>query len=478
MTDLNTSGSRVYKHGFVTDIEQDTFPKGLSEEVVRAISRRKGEPEFLLEFRLKAYRWWKEQTPPTWAAVDFPPIDFNDISYFSAPRSMQNAPKNLDDVDPELLRTFDRLGVPLHERERLADVAVDAVFDSVSVGTTHQEMLAQHGIIFCSFSEAARNHPELVRRYLGAVVPPTDNFYAALNSAVFSDGSFVYIPKGVQCPVDLSTYFRINAVSTGQFERTLIIAEEGSSVSYVEGCTAPMRDNNQLHAAIVELIAMDDASIKYSTVQNWYGGDEEGRGGIYNFVVKRGRCEGRRSHISWTQVEAGAAITWKYPSVILKGDDSVGEFYSVALTNNRMQADTGTKMIHIGKNTSSTIVSKGISCDRSRNSYRGLVRITPGASGARNYSQCDSMLVGDQCTANTFPYLEVQNDTAIVEHEATTSRISDEQLFYLQSRGLDSEQAVSLLVNGFCKEVFRTLPMEFSVEAVKLLEMKLEHSVG
>jgi Fe-S cluster assembly protein SufB len=478
MSEINTSGSRPYKHGFVTDIEQDTFPKGLSEEVIRAISRRKDEPAFLLEFRLKAYRWWKEQTPPTWAAVDFPPIDFNDISYYSAPKSMQDAPKNLDEVDPELLRTFDRLGVPLHERERLAGVAVDAVFDSVSVGTTHQEMLAEHGIIFCSFSEAARHHPDLVQRYLGTVVPPTDNFYAALNSAVFSDGSFVYIPKGVKCPIDLSTYFRINASNTGQFERTLIIAEEGASVSYVEGCTAPMRDNNQLHAAIVELLAMDDASIKYSTVQNWYGGDEEGRGGIYNFVVKRGRCEGRRSHISWTQVEAGAAITWKYPSVILKGDDSVGEFYSVALTNNRMQADTGTKMIHIGKNTSSTIVSKGISCDRSRNSYRGLVRITPGASGARNYSQCDSMLVGDRSTANTFPYLEVQNDTAIVEHEATTSRISDEQLFYLQSRGLDSEQAVSLLVNGFCKEVFKTLPMEFSVEAVKLLEMKLEHSVG
>ena len=478
MSEINTSGSRTYKHGFVTDIEQDTFPKGLSEEVIRAISRRKDEPAFLLEFRLKAYRWWKEQSPPTWAAVDFPPIDFNDISYFSAPRSMQGAPKSLDDVDPELLRTFDRLGVPLHERQRLAGVAVDAVFDSVSVGTTHQEMLAEHGIIFCSFSEAARHHPDLVQRYLGTVVPPTDNFYAALNSAVFSDGSFVYIPKGVKCPVDLSTYFRINASNTGQFERTLIIAEEGASVSYVEGCTAPMRDNNQLHAAIVELLAMDDASIKYSTVQNWYGGDEDGRGGIYNFVVKRGRCEGRRSHISWTQVEAGAAITWKYPSVILKGDDSVGEFYSVALTNNRMQADTGTKMIHIGRNTSSTIVSKGISCDRSRNSYRGLVRITPGASGARNYSQCDSMLVGDRSTANTFPYLEVQNDTAIVEHEATTSRISDEQLFYLQSRGLDSEQAVSLLVNGFCKEVFKTLPMEFSVEAVKLLEMKLEHSVG
>ncbi len=469
---------REYKYGFETIIEQDTFPKGLNEDIVRAISKRKDEPAFLLDFRLKAFAWWQEQPPPTWAAVDFPPIDFQNIRYFAAPRSTEGAPKSLDEVDPELLRTFDRLGVPLHERDRLAGVAVDAVFDSVSVGTTHQEMLAEHGIIFCSFSEAARNHPELVQQYLGCVVPPTDNFYAALNSAVFSDGSFVYIPKGVKCPIDLSTYFRINARDTGQFERTLIIAEEGASVSYVEGCTAPMRDENQLHAAIVELIALDDASIKYSTVQNWYGGDENGKGGIYNFVIKRGRCEGKRSHISWTQVEAGSAITWKYPSVILKGDDSVGEFYSVALTNNRMQADTGTKMIHIGKNTRSTIVSKGISCDRSRNSYRGLVRVTPGAENARNYSQCDSMLVGDACSANTFPYLEVRNNTAVVEHEATTSRISAEQLFYLQSRGLDSEAAVSLLVNGFCKDVFKTLPLEFSVEAVNLLEMKLEHSIG
>lgn len=474
---LNTS-DRQYRHGFVTDIEQDTFDKGLDESVIRRISARKKEPPFLLEFRLKAYRWWKEQSPPNWAALDIPPIDFNEISYFSAPKSMQDGPQSLADVDPELLRTFDRLGVPLHERERLAGVAVDAVFDSVSVGTTHTEMLKEYGVIFCSFSEAAQNHPELVQKYLGRVVPPTDNFYAALNSAVFSDGSFVYIPKGVKCPIDLSTYFRINASNTGQFERTLIIAEEGASVSYVEGCTAPMRDNNQLHAAIVELIALDDASIKYSTVQNWYGGDEQGRGGIYNFVIKRGRCEGKRSHISWTQVEAGSAITWKYPSVILKGDDSVGEFYSVALTNNRMQADTGTKMVHIGKNTSSTIVSKGISCDESRNSYRGLVRIAPGAENARNFSQCDSMLVGDRSSANTFPYLEVQNPSATVEHEATTSRISDDQLFYLQSRGLDAEGAVSLLVNGFCKEVFKTLPLEFSVEAVKLLEMKLEHSVG
>jgi Fe-S cluster assembly protein SufB len=478
MTEALEGTNRQYKHGFVTDIEQDTIPKGLNESVIREISKRKKEPEFLLEFRLKAFRWWKEQPHPNWAALDIPPIDFDDISYFSAPKSVLDGPKSLDDVDPELLRTFDRLGVPLHERERLAGVAVDAVFDSVSVGTTHSEMLEKHGIIFCSFSEAAQKHPEIVKKYLGRIVPPTDNFYAALNSAVFSDGSFVFIPKGVKCPIDLSTYFRINASNTGQFERTLIIAEEGASVSYVEGCTAPMRDNNQLHAAIVELIALDDASIKYSTVQNWYGGDENGKGGIYNFVIKRGRCEGDRSHISWTQVEAGSAITWKYPSVILKGDHSVGEFYSVALTNNRMQADTGTKMIHIGKNTKSTIVSKGISCEESRNSYRGLVKITPGAENARNFSQCDSMLVGDQCAANTFPYLEIQNQSAIIEHEATTSRISDDQLFYLQSRGLDPEGAVSLLVNGFCKEVFKTLPLEFSVEAVKLLEMKLEHSVG
>lgn len=478
MTDILDTSKRQYKHGFVTDIEQETFPVGLDESVVRAISKRKNEPEFLTEFRVKAYNWWKNQSPPSWAAVDFPPIDFSAISYFAAPKSMENAPKSLDEVDPELLRTFERLGVPLHERERLAGVAVDAVFDSVSVGTTHQEMLEDLGIIFCSFSEAAQKHPELVKQYLGRIVPPTDNFYAALNSAVFSDGSFVYVPKGVKCPIDLSTYFRINASNTGQFERTLIIADEGASVSYVEGCTAPMRDNNQLHAAIVELIALDDASIKYSTVQNWYGGDEEGRGGIYNFVIKRGRCEGHRSHISWTQVEAGSAVTWKYPSVILKGDDSVGEFYSVALTNNRMQADTGTKMVHLGQNTKSTIVSKGISCDESRNSYRGLVKISPKATNARNFSQCDSMLVGDRSTANTFPYLEVQNPSATIEHEATTSRISDDQLFYLQSRGLDAEGAVSMLVNGFCKEVFKTLPLEFSVEAVKLLEMKLEHSVG
>lgn len=469
---------REYKFGFETKIEQETFSKGLNEDVVRAISKRKGEPDFLLDFRLKAYAWWKEQPAPTWAAVEFPPIDFQDIRYFSAPKSMAGAPRGLDEIDPKLLRTFTRLGIPLQEHERLGGVAVDAVFDSVSVGTTHQKMLAEHGIIFCSFSEAARRHPDLVQKYLGCVVPATDNFYAALNSAVFSDGSFVYIPKGVKCPVDLSTYFRINAEGTGQFERTLIIAEAGAEVSYVEGCTAPSRSKNQLHAAIVELIAFDDARIKYATVQNWYGGDEEGRGGIYNFVIKRGRCEGKRSKISWTQVEAGAAITWKYPSVVLKGDDSVGEFYSVALTNNHMQADTGTKMIHIGKNTSSTIVSKGIACDQSKNSYRGLVRITPGAENARNYSQCDSMLVGDACSAKTFPYLEVRNPTAIVEHEATTSRLSADQLFYLQSRGLDTEGAVSLLVNGFCKDVFKMLPLEFLVEAVNMLEMKLEHSVG
>ena len=478
MSDALQTQSKEYRYGFVTPVETETFAKGLNEDVIRAISERKEEPAFLLEFRLKAFRWWREQKAPTWAAVDFPPIDFQDISYFSAPRSTQNAQQSLDEVDPELLKAFERLGVPLNERERLAGVAVDAVFDSVSVGTTHHEVLDELGVIFCSFSEAAKRYPELIKKYLGRVVPPTDNFYAALNSAVFSDGSFVYVPKGVKCPIDLSTYFRINASGTGQFERTLIVAEEGASVSYVEGCTAPMRDENQLHAAIVELLALDDASIKYSTVQNWYGGDEQGRGGIYNFVIKRGRCEGNRSRISWTQVEAGSAVTWKYPSVVLKGDDTVGEFYSVALTNNRMQADTGTKMIHIGKNTSSTIISKGISCDESRNSYRGLVKITPGATNARNYSQCDSMLVGDRSTANTFPYLEAQNSTARVEHEATTSRISDEQLFYLKSRGLDEEGAVSLLVNGFCKEVFKTLPLEFSVEAVKLLEMKLEHSVG
>ncbi len=478
MTQTMDHTARDYKYGFVTTVEADTIAKGLNEDVIRHISRKKEEPAFLLDFRLKAYRWWVAQSEPRWAWLDFPPIDYQAISYYSAPRRKEAQYGSIEEVDPEVLATFERLGIPLGEQKRLAGVAVDAVFDSVSVGTTHREALAQHGIIFCSFSEAAREHPELVQRYLGSVVPGADNFYAALNAAVFTDGSFVYIPKGVKCPMDLSTYFRINAAETGQFERTLIIADEGSSVSYVEGCTAPMRDENQLHAAVVELIALDDAEIKYSTVQNWYPGDRDGKGGIYNFVTKRGRCAGRNSKISWTQVEAGAAITWKYPSVILKGDNSVGEFYSVALTNHHMQADTGTKMIHIGKNTKSTIVSKGISCDQSRNSYRGLVRITPGAEGARNYSQCDSMLVGDRCAANTFPYIEVGNQSAVVEHEATTSKISSEQLFYLQSRGLDTEASVSLLVNGFCKDVFKTLPLEFSVEAVRLLEMKLENSVG
>ncbi|MDE0838887.1 MAG: Fe-S cluster assembly protein SufB [Kiritimatiellae bacterium] len=474
---VETFQKEDYKYGFETDVEVDTIEKGLDEDVIRTISKKKDEPQFLLDFRLKAYRWWKDQKEPSWACVDYKRIDFQDIRYFSAPKNLPQL-DSLDEVDPEVIRTFERLGIPIDEQKRLSGVAVDAVFDSVSVGTTHKDMLAEHGIIFCSFAEAAREHPELIQKYLGTVVPPTDNFYAGLNSAVFTDGSFVYIPKGVTCPLDLSTYFRINARETGQFERTLIIAEERSSVSYVEGCTAPMRDENQLHAAVVELIALDDAEIKYSTVQNWYPGDENGKGGIYNFVTKRGRCAGRNSKISWTQVEAGAAVTWKYPSVILKGDNSVGEFYSVALTNHKMQADTGTKMIHIGKNTRSTIISKGISCDASSNSYRGLVRITPGAEGARNYSQCDSMLVGDTSIANTYPYIEVGNDSAVIEHEASTSKISEEQLFYLQSRGLDMEGAISLLVNGFCKEVFKTLPLEFSVEAVKLLEMKLEGSVG
>ena len=470
--------SREYKEGFVTEVETETIPPGLDESVVKEISSRKDEPGWLLEWRLKAFRRWQEMEEPRWASVDFKPIDYQAISYWSAPKSVSDGPKSLDEVDPDILATYEKLGIPLAEQQALAGVAVDAVFDSVSVATTFKGKLAELGIVFCSFSEAVREHPELVERYLGTVVPPTDNFYAGLNSAVFTDGSFVYIPKGVICPVDLSTYFRINAAQTGQFERTLIIAEEGSSVSYVEGCTAPMRDENQLHAAVVELITLDNAQIKYSTVQNWYPGDKDGKGGIYNFVTKRGRCAGRDSKISWTQVEAGAAITWKYPSVILKGDNSIGEFYSVALTTNRMQADTGTKMIHLGKNTKSTIVSKGISCDRSKTTYRGLVRITPGASGARNYSQCDSMLVGDESIANTHPYIEVSNNTAVVEHEATTSKLSSDQLFYLQSRGLEMEAAVSLLVNGFCKDVFKTLPLEFSVEAVRLLEMKLESSVG
>ena len=478
MTDKSEFSRREYKYGFVTEIESEEFPKGLNEDVIRALSAKKDEPEFVLDFRLKAFRHWQKMREPTWAHVDYPPVDFQDIRYYSAPKQKGPGPKSLDEVDAELLRTFERLGIPLAEQKRLTGVAVDAVFDSVSVGTTHKELLAEHGVIFCSFSEALRDHPELIEKYLGTIIPYKDNFYAALNSAVFSDGSFVYIPKGVRCPLELSTYFRINAAETGQFERTLIIAEEGSYVSYLEGCTAPQRDENQLHAAVVELVALKGAEIKYSTVQNWYAGDEEGRGGIYNFVTKRGLCQGDRSKISWTQVETGSAITWKYPSVILKGHDSRGEFYSVALTNNKMQADTGTKMVHIGKNTTSYIVSKGISADDSVNSYRGQVKILPSAVNARNYSQCDSMLVGDQCHANTFPYIEVKNPSATVEHEATTSKINADQIFYLKSRGISEEQAISMLLNGFCKEVFKELPLEFSVEAVKLLEMKLEGSVG
>ncbi|WP_397473301.1 Fe-S cluster assembly protein SufB [Pusillimonas sp.] len=476
--DISSFLDREYEAGFVTDIESDSFPKGLSEETVRQLSAKKREPEFLLEWRLQAYRRWLEMTPPEWAAVNFPPIDFQDIVYFSAPKSKADGPKSLDEVDPELLRTYEKLGVPLHERARLAGVAVDAVFDSVSVATTFRKQLAEVGVIFCSFSEAVREHPELVRQYLGTVVPPNDNYYAALNSAVFSDGSFVFIPKGVRCPMELSTYFRINARDTGQFERTLIIAEEGASVSYLEGCTAPMRDENQLHAAVVELIALDDAKIKYSTVQNWYPGDKDGVGGIYNFVTKRGDCRGARSRISWTQVETGSSITWKYPSVVLRGDDSVGEFYSVALSNHRQQADTGTKMIHMGRNTSSTIISKGISAGRGSNTYRGLVRITPKAENARNFTQCDSLLIGKECAAHTFPTIEAQNPSAHVEHEATTSRVGEDQLFYAMQRGLSAEDAVSMIVNGFCKEVFKELPMEFAVEAQNLLGVSLEGSVG
>jgi len=470
---------RGYEFGFVTDVEQDTVPPGLDEDVIRFISAKKNEPEWLLEWRLEAYRHWLTMAEPKWAYVDYPPIDFQAISYFAAPRK---GPDSLEEVDPEILKTYQRLGIPLAEQEVLAgvrnNVAVDAVFDSVSVATSFKKTLAEKGVIFCSFSEAVQEHPDLVRRYLGSVVPPKDNYYAALNSAVFTDGSFCYIPKGVRCPMELSTYFRINAANTGQFERTLILAEEGSYVSYLEGCTAPQRDENQLHAAVVELVALDDAEIKYSTVQNWYPGDEEGRGGIYNFVTKRGLCKGRNSKISWTQVETGSAITWKYPSCILRGDNSVGEFYSVALTRDRQQADTGTKMVHIGKNTRSTIISKGISAGRSNNAYRGLVKILPTAEGARNYSQCDSMLMGDKCGAHTFPYIEVGHPGAQVEHEATTSKIGEEQIFYCQQRGLSEEDAVSLIVNGFCKEVFRELPMEFAVEAQKLLEIKLEGSVG
>lgn len=468
-----------YKYGFVTDIESETVPPGLSEDIIRLISRKKNEPEFMLEWRLKAYRHWitLEGSEPRWANVHYSPINYQDIIYFSAPRQKAK-PKSLNEVDPEILETFRKLGISLAEQERLSGVAVDAVFDSVSVATTFKEKLSKLGIIFCSFSEAVQEHPDLVKKYLGSVVPYNDNFFAALNSAVFSDGSFCYIPKGVRCPMELSTYFRINASNTGQFERTLIIAEEGSYVSYLEGCTAPMRDENQLHAAVVELIALDNAQIKYSTVQNWYPGDKEGKGGIYNFVTKRGKCAGKNSKISWTQVETGSAITWKYPSCILLGDHSVGEFYSVAVTNNYQQADTGTKMIHIGKDTRSTIVSKGISAGHGQNTYRGLVKIQKTAMGARNYSQCDSLLMGDQCGAHTFPYIEVKNSTAQLEHEASTSKIGEEQLFYCRQRGLSTEDAVNLIVNGFCKQVFRELPMEFAVEAQKLLGVSLEGSVG
>lgn len=469
---------REYSAGFVTEIESVTFPPGLSEDTIRQLSAIKKEPEFLLEWRLAAYRKWLEMTPPVWAHVQFPPVDFQDISYYSAPKSKADGPKSLDEVDPELLRTYEKLGVPLHERARLAGVAVDAVFDSVSVATTFRKQLKEVGVIFCSFSEAVQDYPELIKQYLGTVVPPGDNYYAALNSAVFSDGSFVFIPKGVRCPMELSTYFRINASNTGQFERTLIVAEEGSYVSYLEGCTAPMRDENQLHAAVVEIVALEDAKVKYSTVQNWYPGDKDGVGGIYNFVTKRGECRGDRSHISWTQVETGSAITWKYPSVVLRGDDSVGEFYSVALSNHRQQADTGTKMIHIGRNTRSTIISKGISAGRGSNAYRGLVRMTPKAENARNFTQCDSLLIGKNCAAHTFPVMEVQNPTAKVEHEATASRIAEDQLFYAMQRGLTAEDAVSMIVNGFCKEVFKELPMEFAVEAQNLLGVSLEGSVG
>jgi Fe-S cluster assembly protein SufB len=477
-TDLELLATQDYKYGFVTDIEEETVAPGLNEDVIRLISAKKGEPEWLLEWRLKAYRHWLKMVEPIWANVKFPAIDYQAIRYYSAPKKQGSGPKSLDDIDPELLKTYDKLGIPLRERELLAGVAVDAVFDSVSVGTTFKAKLAELGIIFCSFSEAVHEHPELVRKYLGSVVPYTDNFFATLNSAVFSDGSFAYVPKGVRCPMELSTYFRINAKDTGQFERTLIVADEGASVSYLEGCTAPMRDENQLHAAVVELVALDNATVKYSTVQNWYPGDKNGKGGIYNFVTKRGKCAGVNSKISWTQVETGSAITWKYPSCILQGDNSVGEFYSVAVVNNYQQADTGTKMIHIGKNTKSTIVSKGISAGRGQNSYRGAVRILKGATNARNYSQCDSLLIGDKCGAHTFPYLEVKNSTATVEHEASTSKIGEDQIFYCRQRGISTEDAVGIIVNGFCKQVFRELPMEFAVEAQKLLGVSLEGSVG
>jgi Fe-S cluster assembly protein SufB len=473
--DIEAALSRRYSAGFTTDIESESLPAGLSEDVVRAISAKKNEPEWLTEWRLAAYRRWLTMTPPDWAKLQIAPIDYQAISYFSAPKKKY---ASLDEVDPKLLETYDKLGVPLHERAKLAGVAVDAVFDSVSVGTTFKKELAAAGVIFCSFSEAVHSHPELIKQYLGSVVPVADNYFAALNSAVFSDGSFVFIPKGVRCPMELSTYFRINAAETGQFERTLIVAEEGSHVSYLEGCTAPMRDENQLHAAVVELVALERAEIKYSTVQNWYPGDENGVGGIYNFVTKRGECRGARSKISWTQVETGSAITWKYPSCVLRGDDSVGEFYSVALTHHRQQADTGTKMIHLGRNTKSKIISKGISAGRGQNTYRGLVKVEKGAENARNYTQCDSLLIGKRCGAHTFPYIEVKNPSATVEHEATTSKISDDQLFYCRARGIGEEDAVSMIVDGFCKQVFRELPMEFAVEAKKLLEVSLEGAVG
>ena len=476
--DVEQLVARKYQHGFVTDIESDTVPPGLDESVIRLISRKKGEPEFLLNWRLKAFEHWLTMAEPDWAHVRIARVDYQAISYYSAPKKKTDGPKSLDEVDPKLLETYDKLGIPLHERARLAGVAVDAVFDSVSVATTFKKRLKEAGVIFCPFSEAVQEHPELLEQYLGTVVPTGDNFFAALNSAVFTDGSFVYVPKGVRCPMELSTYFRINAANTGQFERTLIIADEGSHVSYLEGCTAPMRDENQLHAAVVELVALDDAEIKYSTVQNWYPGDENGVGGIYNFVTKRGDCRGRNSKISWTQVETGSAITWKYPSCVLRGENSVGEFYSVALTNNYQQADTGTKMIHIGRNTRSTIVSKGISAGHGQNAYRGLVKVLPSAEGARNHTQCDSLLMGSDCGAHTFPYMEIGNPSAVVEHEATTSKISEDQLFYCRQRGISEEDAVNMIVNGFCKEVFRELPMEFAVEAQNLLSVSLEGAVG
>jgi Fe-S cluster assembly protein SufB len=475
---VETLVNKEYKYGFVTDIEADIAPKGLNEDIVRLISAKKGEPEWLLEWRLKAFRGWVKMTEPhKWPNIQYPPVDYQALRYYAAPKTTKPL-GSLDEVDPKLLETYQKLGIPLSEQKLLAGVAVDAIFDSVSVGTTYKAKLAEAGIIFCSFGEAVREHPELVRTYLGSVVPASDNFFAALNAAVFSDGSFVFVPRGVKCPMELSTYFRINAAETGQFERTLIIAEDGASVSYLEGCTAPKRDENQLHAAVVELVALEGATIKYSTVQNWYAGDERGQGGIFNFVTKRGKCAGRNSKISWTQVETGSAITWKYPSVILQGDDSVGEFYSVAVVNGKQQADTGTKMIHMGRNTRSTIVSKGISAGQGQNSYRGLVKVLPRAAGARNYTQCDSMLIGNRCGAHTFPYIDVQNSTASVEHEASTSKIGEDQIFYLKQRGLNTENAISMIVNGFCKEVFKELPMEFAVEAQKLLGVSLEGSVG